>query len=251
MKIDYPTQEQTSQLRALWQEAFGDEDAFLGLFFDQVFSPDRCRCITLDGDVAAALYWLDCRCRDLPLAYIYAVATGADHRGEGLCRALMADTHALLHQLGYTGCLLVPGEASLFEMYAGMGYQNCSPIREFSCKAGENSVHMEQIPPEEFAALRRTFLPEGGVVQEGDNLEFLSRLTRFYRGDGFLLCCAPEDDRLFAAELLGNADAAGGILAALGFEKGTFRIPGEGRPFAMYHPLSDAPAPEYFAFAFD
>ena len=57
---------------------------------------------------------------------------------------------------------------------------------------------------------------------------------------------------LFGAELLGNHESAPGILKALGFSRGSFRMPGDGKPFAMFHPLKpELPAPTYFGFAFD
>ena len=40
------------------------------------------------------------------------------------------------------------------------------------------------------------------------------------------------------------------MVAALGKKEGSFRIAGK-QPFAMYHPLSDTPAPDYFGIAFD
>ena len=94
MKIDYPTQNQISDLQALWKQAFGDEDAFIDLFFAHGFSPDRCRCITVDGKLAGALYWFDCSFRGHPMAYLYGVATGKAFRGKGICRALTENTHA-------------------------------------------------------------------------------------------------------------------------------------------------------------
>ena len=57
MIIDNPTN--TEPLRRLWKQAFGDTDSFLNSFFTFGFSPDRCRQITVDGNVAAALYWFD------------------------------------------------------------------------------------------------------------------------------------------------------------------------------------------------
>lgn len=251
MKIDYPIEDQLPALRRLWKSAFGDTDVYLDLFFENVFSPDRCRCVTLDEDVAAALYWLDCRAYGKPMAYLYAIATEKRHRGKGLCRALMADTHALLKDLGYAGCLLVPEGNSLFEMYAGFGYQVCSSVREFSCTAGETPVPLRLISAEEYAALRRSYLPEGGVIQEGENLTYLQKQTSLYAGEDFLLCAAMEDGKLHCPEILGNTDAAPGILAALGAQSGTFRTVGVEQPFAMYHALSDIPMPTYFGLAFD
>lgn len=251
MRIEYPQQAQLSQLRSLWKEAFADDDAYLDLFFGSVFSPDRCRCVSTGGQVSAALYWLDCQCQDRPMAYLYAIATAKSHRGKGMCAALIADTHVLLRSLGYAGCVLVPGKPPLFRMYGKMGYQICSSIGQTHCTAGTEPVSLRSLSADEYARLRRKWLPTGGVVQEGENLIFLEKLAHFYAGKDFLLCANLENGRLSALELLGNTAAAPNILAALGASEGTFRFPGDNRSFAMYHPLSDAPAPKYFAFAFD
>lgn len=251
MRIDYPQPEQLDQLRLLWQEAFGDTDDYLDGFFYNVFSPDRCRCVTADGQIAAALYWLDCRANDRPIAYLYAIATAKARRGKGLCRGLMADTHALLQELGYAGCILVPGEKGLFRMYQGMGYTTCSGIREFTCKAGDSALPLRRIHREEYAALRRQYLPDGGVIQENENLTLLTQQAELYAGADLLLCAAKDGSRLICPELLGNADAAPAVLTALGAASGTFRTPGNDRDFAMYHPLADGPAPAYFGLAFD
>jgi hypothetical protein len=52
-------------------------------------------------------------------------------------------------------------------------------------------------------------------------------------------------------ELLGEANAAPGIVAAFGCPEGVFRMPGED-DFAMYFPLVEsAAAPGHLGFAFD
>ena len=71
MNIDYPSPDQLDGLQALWQEAFGDDDAFVEQFYTYGFAPDRCRCLTVDGQIAAALYWFDCSYQGKPLAYLY------------------------------------------------------------------------------------------------------------------------------------------------------------------------------------
>lgn len=243
MKADYPTREQTDGLCRLWQEAFGDEDAFLDAFWSTAFSADRCRCITVNGDVAAALYWFDCRCEGVPMAYLYAVATAKKHRGRGLCRSLMEDTHELLKSLGYGGSILVPGEPGLTAMYEKMGYACFGGMDTLVCNAGE-PVNLQVLTAEEYAHLRKAYLPPRGVVQEG--LSFLAEFARFYTGSDFVLAATEE----LGLELLGNTAAAPGILGALQKHAGVFRIPGK-KPFAMYHPLSDTPAPSYFGLAFD
>lgn len=248
MNIDYPLQEHLDGLRRLWQEAFGDSDDFLDEFFARGFAPDRCRCVTLDGEVVAALYWFDCRLDGRPLAYLYAVATAKNHRGKGLCRSLVENTNAHLKELGYSGILLVPAEG-LEALYEKAGYVPCTRIREFSCSAAAEKADLRELDAGEFAQLRREYLPSDGVEQP--DMEFFHVLARFYAGADFLVAVSREENAFFAPELLGNADAAPEILAALGANSGTFRTPGEEKPFAMYHPLTGAAMPGYFGLAFD
>lgn len=250
MNIDYPSPEQSDGLKKLWQEAFGDDEAFLEHFYTYGFAPDRCRCVSVDGQIAAALYWFDCSYQGKPLAYLYGVATAKNHRGKGLCRILTENTHKHLKYLGYAGEILVPAEGNLFQMYEKMGYSLCASVSEFTCQAGETPVALRQVDAEEYCRLRRKFLPENGVLQEGDNLNFLQTLADFYAGEDFL-ATVYRGEPCIVPELLGNADAAPGILAALHKGKGRFRTPGDQKPFAMYHALSDLPAPDYFGLAFD
>lgn len=100
MRIDRPVPEQLPQLRQLWKVSFGDSEEFLDSFFSLAFAPERCRCVTEAGQLTAALYWFDCSCRGEKMAYLYAVATAEASRGQGLCRALMEDTHGHLRKLG-------------------------------------------------------------------------------------------------------------------------------------------------------
>ena len=136
MNIDYPNQSQTDELRALWQEAFGDDDAFLEHFFTYGFAPDRCRCVTVDGKLAAALYWFDCSFQGKPLAYLYGVATFKAHRGKGFCKALAENTHNHLKYLGYAGEILVPAGEKLFQMYEKMGYEKRMLLPDCGFKKG-------------------------------------------------------------------------------------------------------------------
>ena len=252
MKIDFPALHHIKQQRSLWKIAFGDTDAFLDSFFRTAYAPDRCRCILIGDEIAAILYWIDCRVKDQKLAYIYAVATHPDHRGKGLCRMLMEDTHALLRSRGYAGAALVPQGESLRKMYAGMGYDSFGGLDRFSCTAGDLPVPLRAVGADEFASLRRSLLPEDAVIQEGHGLDFLAEQLQFYAGDGFLFAAYGENGILSVPEFLGNHAAIPGILNALEHCQGHFRSPGNDTPFAMFHPLTlEAITPSYFGFAFD
>lgn len=250
MRAEYPLEAQIPGLRRLWKQAFGDDDEFLDRFFSTGFSPRRCRCVVIGEDLAAALYWLDCRSGERKLAYLYAVATDRRYRGQGLCRRLMEDTHELLEGQGYDGVLLVPGEPGLRRMYGAMGYREGPQIHTVTAGPGD-PLELAKLAPEVYAQLRRKWLPEGGVIQEGEALGFLATQCDFYSGDGVLLAARREGERILGLELLGDRTQIPGIVAALGGREGTFRCPGTGTPFAMFRPLRQMPQPSHLGFAFD
>ena len=239
-----------TKLKQLWQEAFADEPTFIEDFFRTGFSPERCNYLLQDGDVAAALYWFDVFYDQQRLAYIYAVATKKALRGHGLCRLLMENTHQQLKASGYAGAILVPGQYDLFTLYEKLGYTTCSHVREFTCGASE-ACQYRTLHGWEYAQLRRGFLPAGAVVQQGTCLDFLECFCSFWAGEDWLLCGSVHQGVLHVQEYLGPEEKAPQITAALGAEKAHFRMPGTDRPFAMYYPLSDFPAPNYFGFAMD
>jgi len=239
------------QLKQLWHMAFGDGEEFIDLFFRTAYAPERCLYLTEDDQITAALYWLDCEYRGQKQAYIYAVATHPDHRGKGLCRKLMDMTHNILKEQGYSAALLRPADDGLRRMYRKMGYRIATAVTEFEAAAGE-PVALRQISAREYESLRRKYLPEDGVVQEGVSIDYLASYAQLYGGEDFLLAGGFYEGSFIGMELLGNRDAAPGILAALGHETGSFRCPGPDIPFGMFLPLEeDAPEPGYLGLVFD
>ena len=241
----------TTLLRRLWKQAFGDEDAFLDDFFRTAFSPDRCRALTVHGQLAAALYWFDCTYDGQRLAYLYAIATDEAFQKQGLCKALMENTHRHLQTLGYQSAILVPAGETLFSFYERLGYRNCTYVKEFTVQSTE-PIGLKQIDAAEYARLRTCYLPENAVIQEGITLDFLQTQVQFYAGADFVLCTAMDSGKLIVPELLGNSSHAPAITAALDASIGRFRVPGNEKPFAMYYPLSrSAAVPSYFGLALD
>ena len=250
MTIDMPNNRAIAGLRRLWQEAFGDNDAFLDKFFSTGFSPRRCRCVTFDGRMAAALYWFDCSLGQHKLAYIYAVATDKAFRGRGLCRTLMEDTHKHLKALGYAGAALVPGSPSLFSLYEKLGYTRFCPMEVLTVTPAADGASVTECSAQAFLRLRREALPEGAVLQEGATAAFLSAFTRFYTSGTSLMCVTQEDDTLYFQEYLGSREALPGIVAALQAHKALVRVPG-GNPYAMYLDFGSCLHPAYFGIPLD
>ncbi len=245
MKCEY-----IPQLKQLWQEAFGDTPHFIDSFFATAFAPERCHILEENGQILAAAYWLDCHYDQGKLAYIYAVATARAHRRQGLGHKLMEDIHSLLAQRGYAGSILVPGNPGLAGFYREMGYTFFGGKSEFTCAAGEEALPLRSISAAEYAALRQQYLPDGAVIQERENLEFLQKQVSFSTGNDCLLVYTEENGKLWCPELLGDPACAPRILKSLGAREGRFCGPGQ-IPFAMFRPLADTKAPLYFGFAFD
>ncbi len=238
-----------TELKRLWKQAFGDTDAFIESFFRVGYAPERCKYLATEGHVTAALYWFDCTVSGQKWAYLYAIATDEAFRNRGLCRHLMQQTHDHLRSLGYAGTILVPGSRELFAFYEKLGYRTCSYVAEAEFPAG-TPVDLRCIEPAEYAAARRALLPPGGVVQEGVTLDFLENFAALYAGDGFVLAASMDGDRAIVHELLGDIDGSA-VTAALGVKTARIRTPGESKPFAMYYPLENTPAPAYFGLALD
>ena len=215
-------------LRQLWKDCFGDTDSFLDLFFSTAYVPERSLVLAEQEEILGAAYWFDCSVKDRKLAYVYAVAITPARQGQGLGSALMDGIHTALRRESYGGALLVPGEEGLRRYYQKFGYRTCS------FRPGEVSLPpLSPVAPAEYARLRRELLPENGVLQEGENLAFLSHLADFYHGNGCIATLSREDGSCL--ELLGAAQEEGSV------------------PYAMGRSLDENSLPDrlYFAFGFN
>lgn len=249
MIINAPHTTDIPALGQLWQQAFGDTDAFLDSFFQTGFSPARSRCIKQNGQLAAALYWFDCQWEGKKLAYLYAVATEQAFQGKGLCRALTEDTHRHLNDLGYAGAVLVPGNKGLFSLYEKLGYTPFCPMQTVTVTAMDKPADLRPISADTYRLLREHLLPASSVAQEKEALAFAATFCEFYSGENMLMCLSREDDTLYFQEYLGNPKYLGNIIKTLRAKKGIVPLPG-GSPVAMYHSLTpNKETPAYFGIA--
>lgn len=239
-------------LKTLWQQAFGDTDAFITDFFRTGFSEKRCRYIVREDMPAAALYWFDCQWKGKKLAYLYAVATDKNFRGQGLCRTLINQTHQHLQAEGYTGTVLVPAAAGLFSMYEKMGYRGFCPMEQKTVFPEGQPACIKSINAEAYGQLRLSKLPADGVIQAKETLRFLATYAQFYTTGDALLCAAREEDTLYIQEFLGDSTDLPGIVAALGAKSAKVRLPGGKENFAMYYSFTDDnEMPSYLGIALD
>lgn len=244
MIIEHPQNADIPALRQLWQRVFGDTDDFLDDFFLLAFSPERALVARENGEIRAALYWLHGTWKEKTVAYVYAVATKTEYRGQGLCRALMEKLHTLEKRT-----VLVPSDDGLRAFYGRLGYRDFGGMDETVCVSGGEAVSIEKLSAAAYMEKRKALLPAGSVLQEGDFLPMMEKLYAFYGGDGWLMAGQEEKGTFLASEFLGDAALLPGILKTLHCEKARVRSFGS-TPFGMYRGGENS-LPSYFAFALD
>ena len=243
MTIEFrqPQPGEEPRLRALFTEAFGDP-AFTELFFRTGYAPNRCLA-AFDGELLAALHWFDCTLDQKKAAYLYGIAAFEAQRGKGVGSALIRAAIDHLTGQGYEVIALVPAEPGLFGYYERFGFRTAGTISEQLVRAG-TPLPIRKLSTEEYAARRRTHLPEHALIQEGACLDLLAGYANFYATEHAV--AAVTDSTVW--ELLGDPSDAPGLLAALHIPGATVRTPGNGRPFAM---SIGAEQPIYLGLALD
>lgn len=116
--------------KRLWQEAFGDDDAFTDAFLIRHYSRRRMLAAERDGELAAMLHLVPLRSELGRTTYIYGVATDIRFRGRGLASALMRDAMRLVDERGDDAAILIPspGDDRLRTFYGRFGFAGDIPV---------------------------------------------------------------------------------------------------------------------------
>lgn len=252
MIIDYPTTDAVPSLKALWKEAFGDDDGFINAFFSLGFSPKRALCAYEEEKLLGALYWFDMDYKGEKIAYIYGVATANSFRGRGIGTAMMKEAEKTLRTDGYEGIALVPAEKKVFHFYEKLGYKTRAYIDELEITASEKTAAAKKVSASEYFNRRKYYIENDAPTLCGEGFEFLDFLLDFYVGDDFISAIKKDTKVPFAAEFFGDLQKLRDLTKTLGFKKGAARIKGSAIPFAMYLPLKNTISPfDYLGFALD
>ena len=119
--------EQIPEMRALWQNVFGENPDFLDQFFMRVFVPDNTLVWMENGRVVSSLYILPYSIPNgdetLRAAYLYALATEPAWRGRKIMSRLIEASFDLCTVRGYALSMLVPAKNSLFGFYRSLGFE--------------------------------------------------------------------------------------------------------------------------------
>ena len=242
-------------LRQLWTLAFGDGGAYLDNFFDTYYRPERMIVLEQSGVVLAMTAWFDTTFvlpdeGDYRAAYLYAVATHPDHRGQGLSGRLLAWADEYFRSLGIPAVTTVPAEPSLHNFFAANGFRECFCHDEVTLPPRDAApdFSLQPITPGEYANLREEFLnyqphiflPEEAIAyQDGCCRISGGGLYAVDTPVGQVILCAEGmgNGFLLVKELLGQPSACEEVIqnlhALLPRFSGVCRFPGQKVPFGM------------------
>lgn len=247
-------------LRALWKTCFGDADDYVNLYFEHAFRPERVFVLRketrpLAMAISFPLCWRLER-QALPGAYLYAVCTAPEARGNGYFRALLRFAEQRLEQAGCAFVCLRPGSAALWDTYGRMGYLPAFTNRCLSVAADCSCGTLTPLSPAAYRAQRSALLQGPWVDWPEDALSHQARLGQLFTAQADGLCGVGAAERwggeVILKEYLGDEALLPAICAALGAASMQVRTPGTEQGFAQAKPLGGADCPfGYLGFAFD
>ncbi len=261
------------RLKALWQRVFGDEAAFVELFYKRLLPCSTALAAERDGEAAGAAYIVKGFAlvlpdgAALPCDYIYAVAVDEAARGLGLGKALSLEAARLCERGKRLSCL-VPASERLFDFYARCaGYVPAFTVCEGEAPA-KGACETSPLSPAEYLRLREDCLRGWGHLRPSPEVMDFWEETLRMEGGGFFRLTLPggtsalaaaekAEGTLFLKELLcppgQEANFAAAFAARMKAPSCRWRCPSGGagleRPFGM---LSvNAGSGFYFGPAFD
>ena len=253
MKFTCAPTENMEPLLDLWQEAFGESKEEALPFFQEIFP--LCRPFrALEGDSLCAMAYalpqtLDWEGNSLPVAYIYAVATKKERRGQGLARRLLDFLGETLKAEGCKGLLLVPAGEDLFQFYEKLGFSVFCHRKPEKLHAA--SGELAPCGEKEYLLKRAALL--GEIPHNTPPLQVLKHLECYLWDGG---CAAGEmtPEGFVFREVLGDTAPAGVIVKAADQGHAHALLFGEkgDTPYAVAKALwEDFPETGYFSFAME
>lgn len=138
----------------LWHQAFGDDPAEILAFLREV--PHIPYLLWEENDLTAMAFAIPQTVGQLPAAYLYAVATDASRRGQGLASRLLSQAEADLKQRGFAAVLLSPASAPLLGWYLRQGYASWGDHAVLSLPSSD----APELSPEDYLSLRESALEQ-------------------------------------------------------------------------------------------
>ena len=219
--------EDRKQLREIWKEAFGDEDAYLDLFFQHFGDCENIMVGKHGEEIVSMVFLLPVgtlcypkvkEVQLFPVSMNYAFATKKRYQGNDYGSNLMRKAMEYNRNRGLTCNVLCPAEDEMFPLYERkMGYQEFFYVKEAEDpphikeeRAG--NILLKRADAASYNQVRETYLKTYSHVEYHESsLQFQKQLCQMTDGDLFLLeeedwvgcaCIERLPERLFIKELL-------------------------------------------------
>lgn len=225
--IRQATPEELPQIKDLWKKCFGDPSAYIDAFYDKFAQPDQTLVVEEAGEINSMAVMLPSSMElpdgsEVPVGYVYALATNPYMQGKGHARQLLAYADQYLQARGMKAMVLVPASPSLHRFFDALGMDECFSTRKVEILTSNltgniEGTSMQVISPEEYNAIRETFLKGTFHMTYTDHLVRFQELGSQLAGgelyqievDGQVGCAAIEyvqQRRLLVKELLISPD---------------------------------------------
>lgn len=217
------------EIRRLWRDGFPEDTGEeIDEFLRRVNLSSECL-LALEGSRAVSMAFLlpavlTSGEERWPVWYLYAAATRADRRGEGLFRELLTAAEKTARKTNRAAIFLRPASQRLSLYYERLGFE---PF--FCCESGSGQAKPAErlavsvISPAEYAARRAKVLPETAVLWEP---RFLHGTVCMPEG---LAVCEPRNGTLYVRELLcapqERERLCAGLAAHFACERFAYRAP--------------------------
>ena len=118
-----------TQLKKLWALCFDEKQSALDLFFDRNFDNMSAYIAFNNGNVASALYLVNCTLNGKKSNYLCGASTAPDYRNKGIMSRLIEYALCDAKKSGDVYSLLLPASEGLYSYYKKFGYtENCSAV---------------------------------------------------------------------------------------------------------------------------
>lgn len=161
-------QEELPQLKDLWKKCFGDPNTYIDIFYQKFCSAEQMMVVEEDGEINSMAAALPGTIRlpdggDVPVGYLYALATNPYMQGKGHARQLMAYADEYVKRQGWKALVLVPASPSLHRFFEAMGMEECFNTRKVemlipSLTGPVEGCSMTPISPVEYNQIREKYL---------------------------------------------------------------------------------------------
>ena len=211
------------QQKDLWKKCFGDPSAYINTFYEKFCTAEQVLVVENDGEIDSMAAVLPSTLQlpdgsEIPVGYIYALATNPYVQGKGHARQLLSYADQYLQEKGMKAMVLVPASPSLHRFFSAMGMSECFGTRKIELLTSNLTDDTEgcsitPVSSAEYNTIRESFLMGTFHLTYDDQRielqKFASQMSKcdLYKieVDGEVGCAAIEfvqTRRLLAKELI-------------------------------------------------